>query len=94
MKSIKVPPVWLKPFDFDMHGMSKLRHRKRRAFPGNIAKCFIRRDFPLNRHWLIRHSAPIKWIRGEPCPDHNAIRRGITGSDSQRKRIAVELRPS
>src|SRR5262249_61676283 len=65
----------------------------RRALLDDLAHACVASNRPLDFNWPSGHSAALlKRFRRDLGPKHEAIRRGITGSYSERKRIGRKHR--
>jgi hypothetical protein len=83
---VKIVAPRLEPADLDMHGVTELGMRRCRAFLYHLPQAFVRGYGPVDLHGLPRHAAAAsERARRNLRPDHEAVRRRITGSDAERE---------
>jgi hypothetical protein len=83
----------VEPGGLDVHGVRPVRRRVHRSAPRDFLEGVVARDFPFDRHDLVRHSAARHERLGrEPRPEHDRVRLGIAGCDAERERGRRERR--
>ena len=81
------------PANLDMHRMTKLGTRQRRARGDDVAHARGARYFPLHFHRSGRHAvANLEGVGREPGPDHEAIRGGIARRDAELEGVGAKHR--
>ncbi|CAM5203906.1 hypothetical protein BTHI11S_05561 [Bosea thiooxidans] len=93
-KAVPIGASRLQTAHFDMHGMTKLRHRQGDAGSRDILKAFVAGQFPDHLDGGLAHAAIRRErIANQPRPQDDAVGPWISGSDTELEE-AAGIRPS
>ena len=83
---IEIVASRLEPANLDVHRVAQFGMGHGRALLCHLAHAFVSGDGPVDLHSLPRHAAaPLERSRRDLRPEHEAVRRRVTGSDAERE---------
>src|SRR5262249_17537012 len=83
---IEIVASRLEPANLDVHGGAEFGMGHGRALLRHLAQALVGGDGPGDLHRLARHAtAPLERSRRDFRPEHEAVRRRVTGSDAERE---------
>ena len=89
-EAVEVFPRGRESSDLDVDRVGQLRARERVAFPDDISEPLVGGDLPLYRDPPVRHPTALQRVRGQACPEYDAVRQGVPRGDTEFERIGWE----